>query len=99
MNELEKKVLEHEERLLAIVSGNINIMSRLEKIEHDINKLKNDTENVLDILKQRDDELNDDMSKMKEYYLSLNYDIDRIISVMKKNYNTKNNIKDGKNEF
>lgn len=85
MNELEKKVLEHEQRLLAIVSGNINIMSRLDKVEHDINILKNETENVLDILKQRDDELNDDMAKMKEYYLSLNYDIDRIISVMKIN--------------
>ena len=85
MNEIEKKVLEHEQRLLAIVSGNINIMSRLDKIEHDIKNLKDETENVLDILKQRDDELNDDMSKMKEYYLSLNYDIDRIISVMKIN--------------
>lgn len=90
MNELEKKVLEHEQRLLAIVSGNINIMSRLDKIEHDIKNLKDETENVLDILKQRDNELNDDMAKMKEYYLSLNYDIDRIISVMKINNTTKN---------
>ena len=96
MNELEKKVLEHEQRLLAIVSGNINIMSRLDKIEHDIKNLKDETENVLDILKQRDDELNEDMAKMKEYYLSLNYDIDRIISVMKINNTTKNTNKNGK---
>lgn len=89
--ELEKKVSEHEERLLSIVSGNIGLMNTISRLEIELDKLKLDTEQVLDILRQRDDELRNEISKLKGYYISIQQDMTTIVKAVKKLNNiTKN---------
>lgn len=65
--QLESKVLELEERMQAIISGNIKLMGDIERLKTDFAQLLINSENVVTILKKRDDYLNDKLNEIETH--------------------------------
>ena len=65
--QLESKVLELEERMLALINGNIKLMGDIERIKTDFGQLLINSENVVTILKKRDDYLNDKLNEIETH--------------------------------
>lgn len=66
--ELEKRVLEQEQRMMALISGNVRLMSEIERLKAENLKLRHDTENVLNVLRKRDDELYNRLDMLQNEY-------------------------------
>lgn len=65
--QLESKVLELEERMLALINGNIKLMGDIERLKTDFAQLLINSENVVTILKKRDDYLNDKLNEIETH--------------------------------
>lgn len=64
--QLESKILELEERMQAIISGNIKLMGDIERLKTDFAQLLINGESVVRILKKRDDNLNDRLNNIEK---------------------------------
>ena len=65
--QLEYKILELEERMLALISGNIKLMGDIDRLNKDFGQLLKNTESVVTILKKRDDDLNDRLNEVETH--------------------------------